>query len=490
MPSLLRLMKQPQLCLVVPEKTSLATSVEDAPRDVTGLRLMAGAANHAARVGRRGAVGGGSYARTHASGDRSRASRGSLPRRVRLCALGRPADRDRGDREADQRRRAGRRAARRDGHGQDRDRGVGGRAGAAAAAGAPAQQDPGRPVRQRAADALPRQRDRVLRLLLRLLPARGLRPPDRHLHREGLLHQRGGRAAAALRDQLAADPSRRDRRLHGVLHLRPRHAPGVRRPDAAAARRRRARPRLDPAPAGGDPVHPQRHVVHPRHVPRARRHPRDLPGLRGGGGPHRVLRRRGRADDDPPPGDGRGALGGQGALRLPRDPLRRRARPHGARDPRDRARAGRPAGHLRAAGQAAGGPAAADAHDLRHRDDAPGRLLLGHRELLDAHRRPHPGQRAQLPARLLPRGLPPHHRRVPRRGAPGRRHVRRRHVPQAQPGRPRLPAAQRDGQPAAEVGGVPRPDRPDDLSLGHARATTSSTRSAATPSSRSSGRPG
>ena len=46
-----------------------------------------------------------------------------------------------------------------------------------------------------------------------------------------------------------------------------------------------------------------------------------------------------------------------------------------------------------------------------------------------------------------------------------RRHVRGRHVPQAQPGRPRLPAAERDGQPAAALGGVPRPDRPDDLPL-------------------------
>ena len=43
-------------------------------------------------------------------------------------------------------------------------------------------------------------------------------------------------------------------------------------------------------------------------------------------------------------------------------------------------RAGRP-------GQAAGGAAAADAHQLRRRDDAPGRVLLGHRELLAAHRR-------------------------------------------------------------------------------------------------------
>ena len=74
-----------------------------------------------------------------------------------------------------------------------------------------AQQDAGRPVRQRAARAVPQQRDRVLRLLLRLLPARGLRPADRHLHREGLLDQRRGRAAAPLGDQLAAHPARRDR---------------------------------------------------------------------------------------------------------------------------------------------------------------------------------------------------------------------------------------------------------------------------------------
>ena len=38
--------------------------------------------------------------------------------------------------------------------------------------------------------------------------------------------------------------------------------------------------------------------------------------------------------------------------------------------------------------QAARGAAAADAHHLRHRDDAAGRHLLRHRELLAAHRRP------------------------------------------------------------------------------------------------------
>ena len=105
-------------------------------------------------------------------------------------------------------------------------------------AGHAAQQDAGRAVRQRAAPAAAQQRGGVLRLLLRLLPARGLRPADRHLHREGLLDQRGGRAAAALGDQLAAHPPRRHRGLHGLLHLRPRHPAGVRRPHGAAPRRR------------------------------------------------------------------------------------------------------------------------------------------------------------------------------------------------------------------------------------------------------------
>ena len=254
--------------------------------------------------------------------------------------------------------------------------------------------------------------------------------------------------------------------------------------------RRGARPRLDPAPAGRDPVHPQRHDLHPRHLPGPRRHPRDLPGLRGARGPHRVLRRRDRAADDAPPGDRRGDHRGRGALRLPGHPLRRRPGADGAGDPRHRARAGGPARDLRAPGQAARGPAAADAHDLRRRDDAPGRLLRRHRELLDAHRRTRPRHAAQLPARLLPRGLPARRRRVPRRGPADRRDVRGRHVAQAQPGRPRLPAAERDGQPAAALGGVPRPDRPDHLPLrdaGQLRARQG--RRATSWSSRSSGRP-
>ena len=221
---------------------------------------------------------------------------------------------------------------------------LGGREAPAADAGHAAQQDAGRPVRQRAAPAAAQQRGRVLRLLLRLLPARGLRPADGHLHREGLLDQRGGRAAAALGDQLAADPARRDRGRDRLLHLRPRHPAGVRRPDAPAQGRRGARPRRAAAPAGRDPVHPQRHGVHPRHVPGPRRHPRGLPGLRGARGPHRVLRRRDRAADDAAPADRRGGHRGHRAAHLPGHPLRRRPGADGAGDPRHRARARGPAG--------------------------------------------------------------------------------------------------------------------------------------------------
>jgi excinuclease ABC subunit B len=79
-------------------------------------------------------------------------------------------------------------------------------------------------------ELLPEQRGRVLRELLRLLPARGLRPADRHLHREGLLDQRRGRAAAPQCHELAPDPPRRRRRRVGLVHLRPGHPAGVRRP--------------------------------------------------------------------------------------------------------------------------------------------------------------------------------------------------------------------------------------------------------------------
>ena len=97
---------------------------------------------------------------------------------------------------------------------------------------------------------------------------------------------------------------------------------------------------------------------------------------------------------------------------------------------------------VREAGQAARGPAAAHAHDLRHRDDAPGRVLLRHRELLPAHRRPRPA--ARRPTRLLdyfPEDfllvIDESHVTVPQIGAMYEGDMSRKR----DAGRPRLPAA-------------------------------------------------
>ena len=94
---------------------------------------------------------------------------------------------------------------------------------AAAHAGHRAQQDAGGAALRRVQGALPRERGRVLRQLLRLLPARGVRPLVGHVHREGLVDQRRDRADAPLGHPLAAHPRRRDHRRLGLLHLRPGH---------------------------------------------------------------------------------------------------------------------------------------------------------------------------------------------------------------------------------------------------------------------------
>ena len=96
-------------------------------------------------------------------------------------------------------------------------------------------------------------------------------------------------------------------------------------------------------------------------------------------------------------------------------------------------------------------------------------LLLRDRELLADPRRPQARRPALLPARLLPRRLRLLHRRVPPDRAPDRRHVRGRPLAQADARRLRLPAAERAGQPAADVPGVPLDHAADGVRVGHAR---------------------
>ena len=104
----------------------------------------------------------------------------------------------------------------------------------------------------------PGKRGRVFRLLLRLLPARGLRAVARPVHREGFQHQRAHRADAPVGDQVAAGArGLRDRR-HRVGDLRHRRPGGL--------------PRHDPAPAPGREDAPaRRHQAPDRDAVRAQR---------------------------------------------------------------------------------------------------------------------------------------------------------------------------------------------------------------------------
>src|SRR6185436_17656759 len=89
---------------------------------------------------------------------------------------------------------------------KDRDDGLDDREGRPAGTHHRAQQDACRAALQRVPRVLPGQRRRVLRLLLRLLPAGGLRASGRPLHREGLISERRHRAAPARGDLGALHP--------------------------------------------------------------------------------------------------------------------------------------------------------------------------------------------------------------------------------------------------------------------------------------------
>ena len=263
-----------------------------------------------------------------------------------------------------------------------------------------AQQDAGRPALPGIPPLLPRQRRRVLRQLLRLLPARSVRAGHRLVHREGSDDQRRDRSHAAVRDPLALRTPRRHHRRQRVVHLRPRLAGGVLRHDAAARAGAAHRPRSGAAQAGRDPVRAQRPRVRPRHLPRPWRHRRGLSVVRRAGPAHRAVRRRGgRADvvrsadrqDHPAPRQDRG---------VPEVALRRPSRSHQARRRDDQGRAGLVPVGARVGGQAARGAAAAPAHDVRPRDDPRDRLLPRHRELRAAPDRPGARRAAADAARL------------------------------------------------------------------------------------------
>ena len=228
------------------------------------------------------------------------------------------------------------------------------------------------------------------------------------------------------------------------------------------------RPARRPAPpVRPDAVHPQRPRLHPRHLPGARRHRRDHPDLRGARRAHRVLRRRDRAPSTRSTRHRRGRARGAGDVRLPGVALRRRPAADGARDRAASSTSSRTSwplfekqGKLLEA-QRLRMRTTYDIEMMRQVGSCSG--IENYSLHIDGRA---PRHRPQLPARLLPRGLPPRHRRVARHGAADRRDVRGRLSRKRTPRRPRLPPAVGHGQPAAEVGGVPRAHRADRLPLG------------------------
>ena len=250
------------------------------------------------------------------------------------------------------------------------------RAGEQAHPRAGAQQDAGRPALQRVPRLLPGQRRGVLRQLLRLLPARGLPAAQRHLHREGLLPQRGDRQAAARRHAGALRAARRHHRGQRLLHLRPGRARGLRRHGPAAARGWPLPAGRRAAPAGGPAVRAQRPGPQPGQVPRPRGHPGAAAGLRRLHRPGRVLRGRGGARHGGRSAHRRDPRRARGAQRLPRLPLRHAAGEAGGGHRGHRGRGGAARRGARAEGHDPGGGAAPPAHHLRPGDDARAGLLL------------------------------------------------------------------------------------------------------------------
>ena len=360
-------------------------------------------------------------------------------------------------------------ASRRHGLRQDLHHGQRHPEGAEAHAGHRPQQDAGRAALQRVPRVPAGQRGGVLRQLLRLLPARGLRRGAGPVHREGLVHQRRDRPPAPRRHHLAVPPPGRRHRRQRELHLRSGLARGLPREDGPPAGRPDRRARRRAPAARRHPVRAQRPRARARQVPRPRRLGGDLARGPGHRHPRAVVGRRGRADRQLRPGRRRGHRATRPRRHLPGHALRHQRPGRRARARRDPPRDGGALRLVRGERQGPRGSPPAPAHPVRHGDAARDGLLQRHRELL-----PHPpgqgaGRHAQLPARLLPRRLPLLRRRVAHVPAADPRHVRGRQVAQAAAGGLRLPSAERPRQPPAALRRVPRQGAAAHLRERHAR---------------------
>ena len=332
---------------------------------------------------------------------------------------------------------------------------------------------------------LSRQRRRVFRLLLRLLPAGSLYPAHRHLYREGFLDQRADRPHAPCGDARAVGARRRDHRRLGVLHLRHRLGRDLFGDDVFAQARRTPRPARVARRSGGFAIQTHGRRFLPRLVPRARRRHRDFSRpLRGPRLAGIAVRRRGGIDPRI-----RSAHRAKDRRAGIRENLRQLALRDAAADAvaGDRRHQGRAAATARPAQRRrppAGSATARAAHALRPGNDGGDRRLRRHRELFALSHRPKARRAAADAVRVCARQRAGLRRREPRHRAAARRHVSRRLPPQGDARRIRLPAALVHGQPAAAFRGMGRDAAADARPSPPRRGRGSSTNPAACSPSR------
>ncbi len=335
--------------------------------------------------------------------------------------------------------------------GQNLHHGQGDRGDAAPGADSRAEQDAGRAALRRVQVVLPRQRGGIFRLLLRLLPAGGLRPAHRHLYREGILHQRADRPHAPLGDARAARTRRRRHRRLGLVHLRHRLGGNLLGDDLHPQAGRQDRPAPAARRPGGAAIQAHAGRLLPRLVPRARRRGRNLPGaLRGPRLARVAVRRRDRDRFD----EIRPAHRAKDRRTRIRQDLRQLALRHAAPDAdpghlRHQERAQRPSRPAQRRRPPVGSAAPRTAHGVRPGNDGSHRLLRRHRELFALSHRPQAGRAAADFVRIRAGQRAGLCRREPRHHPAARRHVPRRLPPQGDARRIRLPPALLHGQPPA-----------------------------------------